>query len=89
MKKLIMGLCISLVVLVTGGVIASSSGPSVTADEALQKLIDGNKEYVDNKFNIADRSDAKARAALAKSQKPYAIIPVSYTHLTLPTIYSV
>jgi len=74
MKKMFMGFCITMMALMSGGVIASSEGPSVSADEALQKLIDGNKEYVDNKLNNADRSDAKARAALAKSQKPYAII---------------
>jgi carbonic anhydrase len=50
------------------------SGKSVPPDEALQKLMDGNKNYVENKLTIAAMSDAAARMSLAKSQKPYAII---------------
>jgi carbonic anhydrase len=50
------------------------SGKSVLPDEALQKLMDGNKNYVENKLTIAAMSDAAARMSLAKSQKPYAII---------------
>lgn len=36
--------------------------------------MDGNKRYVDSKMSSGDRSDAASRNALAKSQKPYAII---------------
>jgi carbonic anhydrase len=50
------------------------SGTSVPPDEALQKLMDGNKNYVENKLTIAAMSDAAARMSLAKTQKPYAII---------------
>jgi carbonic anhydrase len=50
------------------------SGTSVTPDEALQKLMDGNKNFVENKLTNAAMSDAATRASLAKSQKPYAII---------------
>jgi carbonic anhydrase len=50
------------------------SGTGVSPDEALQKLMDGNKHYVENKLTNAAMSDAATRASLAKSQKPYAII---------------
>ena len=50
------------------------SGTSVSPDEALQKLMDGNTHYVENKLTNAAMSDSATRASLAKSQKPYAII---------------
>lgn len=52
----------------------SNSGPSVSPDEALQKLMDGNKHYVENKLTNAAMSNSTTRTSLAKSQKPYAII---------------
>lgn len=63
-----------LIMLAAGVVLASSGGPSMTADEALQMLMDGNKRYVENKLTNGSRSDAVSRTALANSQKPYAII---------------
>jgi carbonic anhydrase len=51
-----------------------SSGQSVSPDEALQKLMDGNKRYVENKLTNAAMSDSATRTSLSKSQKPYAII---------------
>lgn len=53
---------------------SSSSGPGISADEALQKLMDGNKNYRENKPTNAAMSDTATRKSLAKSQKPYAII---------------
>ncbi len=50
------------------------SGTSMPPDEALQKLMDGNKNYVENKLTLAAMSDAAARMSLANSQKPYAVI---------------
>jgi carbonic anhydrase len=50
------------------------SGTSVPPDEALQKLMDGNKHFVENKLTLAAMSDPATRASLARSQKPYAII---------------
>jgi len=52
----------------------SNSGQSVSPDEALQKLMDGNKRYVENKLTNAAMSDSATRTSLSKSQKPYAII---------------
>ncbi|MEN6623521.1 MAG: carbonic anhydrase [Smithella sp.] len=58
----------------TGLALASSESPSMSPDEALQKLMDGNKNYVANKLTNGSRSDVTARKALVNSQKPYAII---------------
>jgi carbonic anhydrase len=49
-------------------------GTRVSADEALQKLMDGNKRYLANKLTNATMSDSATRTALATSQQPYAII---------------
>jgi carbonic anhydrase len=74
MKKTLVAFGFTLVSLAAGISMASSAGPSVSADEALQKLMDGNKRYVEDQLTIAGRSDAHSRSALATSQKPYAIV---------------
>ena len=51
---------------------ASEAGAS--SDEALQKLMEGNRHYVENKLTNAAMSDANTRTSLAQSQKPYAIV---------------
>lgn len=53
---------------------STASGPGMSPDEALQKLMEGNKRYVENQQTGSKLCDAAARSALAKSQKPYAII---------------
>lgn len=64
-----------LVTLAAGLAVASTdSGSSLSSDQALQKLLDGNKQYVENKLTNASASDSASRSALAKAQKPYAII---------------
>jgi len=50
------------------------SGAGLSPDEALQKLMDGNRHFVENKLTNAAMSDAATRTSLAKSQKPYAIV---------------
>ena len=66
---------LGLVVFAAGVALASSAGKnSVPPDEALQKLMEGNEHFVKNALTNATRSDAAARASLANSQKPYAII---------------
>jgi carbonic anhydrase len=74
MKKKVIALGLLLVALVTGIALASSATPSISPDEALQQLMDGNKHYVENKLTNGLRSNDASRAALATSQKPYAII---------------
>jgi carbonic anhydrase len=74
MQLLVMLICLHLGA--SGGALASGgAGAGVTADEALQKLMDGNKNYVATKLDhLQEQSTSAARAALAGSQKPYAII---------------
>jgi len=55
-------------------VASSHSGPGVSPDEALQKLMDGNKRYVENQMTGNKLCDLPTRTSLSKSQKPYAII---------------
>lgn len=74
MKKKMIVFALTIIFLTTGMALASSEAPSISPDEALQKLLDGNKHYVANKLTIGSRSDAASRRALANSQKPYAII---------------
>ncbi len=76
-NKWIYRLTVMLGLVAFSAVIAFSSsggGATISPDEAIQKLMEGNRRYVDNKSSSALRSDASARASLAKSQKPYAII---------------
>lgn len=49
-------------------------GAAISPDEALQKLLAGNKRYLANQPTGAKGADAVARSALATSQQPYAII---------------
>jgi len=75
MKRKLTLFALALVFLVTGIALASSHGsPSVSADEALQRLMDGNKHYVENKMTSQSTCDPAHRTALAHSQKPYAIV---------------
>jgi carbonic anhydrase len=46
----------------------------ITADEALQKLLDGNHRYVANQMTGQKLCDATTRHSLTKGQSPYAII---------------
>ncbi|MDD2897560.1 MAG: carbonic anhydrase [Desulfuromonadaceae bacterium] len=52
----------------------ASHGPEVSPDEALQKMMDGNKRYVENHMTGSKLCDLTTRSGLAKSQKPYAIV---------------
>jgi carbonic anhydrase len=72
MKEKMIAMGLVLLSLATGVALASSGGPSISADEALQMLMDGNKRYVENKCD--SHCDTASRKALATSQKPYAII---------------
>ena len=74
MNKKITVLGLSLIALVAGITMGSSGDPSISPDEALQKLMDGNKQYAEGKLTNASRSDTASRKALSNSQKPYAII---------------
>ncbi|MEI6827892.1 MAG: carbonic anhydrase [Desulfuromonadales bacterium] len=74
MKKQIVGLCLVMASLWVSAACASSVGQAISADEALQKLLEGNKQFADSKMTLSEHSGAANRAALAKTQKPYAIV---------------
>jgi len=53
----------------------TDAGAGITAEQALQKLMDGNKNSVEmNLGHLQEQSTSAARMALASSQKPYAIV---------------
>jgi len=54
--------------------VASGGGAGITPEEAWQKLVDGNKRYLENKMNACGESSTVTRETLVKGQKPYAII---------------
>ncbi|MDH4161896.1 MAG: carbonic anhydrase [Nitrospirota bacterium] len=62
--------CMALV----AGLAFSSGGGGVSSDEALQMLMEGNKRYVESKMTSSERCTASSRAAIAASQKPYAVV---------------
>jgi carbonic anhydrase len=72
-KRIITG-CLGIALLAAGWAVASTATPSVSADEALQKLLDGNSRYIAEKPTASQRSTKESRSALSKSQKPYAVI---------------
>lgn len=53
---------------------ASGGGVGVSADEALQRLMDGNKHYLEGQMTACRLCDTAKREELAKGQKPYAIV---------------
>jgi len=70
-----LAITLGFVALATGLAFASTgSGTGVSPDEALQKLLEGNKHYVANKLSSASMCDTATRTSLAKGQKPYAIL---------------
>lgn len=52
----------------------ASGEAALSPDQALQKLMEGNRSYVENHLTAAQRSGQATRDSLAKSQKPYAVI---------------
>lgn len=74
MKKKITLFALTFALLAIGIALASSGGPSISPDEALQSLLAGNKRYVESKMTNVATCNAASRAALAHSQKPYAVI---------------
>lgn len=56
------------------GAAMAAEGPGITPDEALQKLMDGNRNYVEQKMTSQKMCSLGVRESLAKGQKPYAVI---------------
>lgn len=71
---IIKGIVLAGLSLVWGALALASSAVGVTADEALQKLMEGNSRYVESKMTAGALCDTAARETLAKGQKPFAII---------------
>ena len=66
---------LAIALVVTAGMAHASAGsPGVSADDALQKLMAGNKRYIEGKMAACSACNAPAREKLATSQHPYAII---------------
>src|SRR4030065_2455205 len=69
MKQFRAVLALFIVVLFSGVVFAGSAG-----DEALQKLMDGNKRYVSGSLMKKDIGETKRKELSTKGQKPFAIV---------------
>ena len=70
----LLGKIAAMVALTAGLAFASGGAAGVSADEALQRLMDGNQRYTQSKMGACAASDAAAREKLARTQHPYAII---------------
>lgn len=68
----VLSLCV--VLFATALASASDTGPGLTADEALKRLLDGNQRYRANHTTIRETSTPSIREALSTGQKPFAII---------------
>lgn len=53
---------------------ASSSGPNISAEQALKNLMDGNKRYVDGKVKGIMSHGREVRDELVTGQNPYAVV---------------
>ncbi len=73
--RFLAALSLSACLAAAGAAVASEgAGVGVTADEALAKLLEGNKRYVAGGLTAQGLCTAERRAQLAKGQKPYAIV---------------
>jgi carbonic anhydrase len=70
-KGIVLG---SVAALVSAAALASGGGAWISADEALQRLMEGNRRFVNGQMSILKQSDTATRKSLTKGQKPYAVI---------------
>ncbi len=73
MKRFVSGLAVAAALTMPFTVFASGDGPGVTPDEALKKLMDGNKRFVEGKIAI-ENCGIERRQELTKGQNPFAVI---------------
>ncbi len=52
----------------------AGEGAGIGPDEALQKLMDGNRRFVENRLTLPKSSDGSTREKLVKGQSPYAVV---------------
>jgi carbonic anhydrase len=75
MKKVLITLSALIAsTLLLGSALANAPAQTVTAEQALQKLMDGNKRYVEHQMTGTQLCDITARKKLSAGQAPYAII---------------
>jgi carbonic anhydrase len=71
-RKAMIGLGFGIIMITWGAfALASGVGVNVSADEALKRLMDGNKRYTESKMTACQQT---TRETLSSGQKPYAII---------------
>lgn len=69
------GMVIAAVVALAGATAWASGGAAgVSADEALQRLMEGNARFVKNQMSGQKLCDLATRQSLSKGQQPYAVI---------------
>ncbi len=71
---LLFAVSLCAVLFTTAFVSALDTGPGLTADEALKRLLEGNQRFRANQTTIRETSTPSIREALATGQKPFAII---------------
>ena len=73
-KKSLVAVSVLLGGLLSVAATASTPAPKVSADKALQKLLEGNQRYVSSQQTGVKLCDLEARKKLATGQAPYAVI---------------
>jgi carbonic anhydrase len=73
MKKAVQGLIALALLLLFAATVMAGSAAGMNADEALKKLMDGNRRFVSETYNRGDIGPGR-RAELSKGQQPFAII---------------
>jgi len=73
-KKLLSWATLIAAGLLAAAATASSPAPTITAEEALKHLMEGNKRYIDSQQTGVKLCDLEARKRLAGGQAPYAVI---------------
>lgn len=73
MRRILASIGILAILFAYSGMVFAAEGAGISADEALTRLIDGNKRFVEGKQAQQDIGDAR-RTELAKGQHPFAVI---------------
>lgn len=75
LEKAATALALFLVAAAAGSALSfAGEGTGIGPDQALQRLMDGNRRFVGNQMTLPKTSDGAAREKLVKGQSPYAII---------------
>ncbi len=73
-RKTVTGLALFFVAAAWVASSLAGEGTGIGPDRALQKLMDGNRRFVENRLTLPKTSDGPAREKLVKGQSPYAIV---------------